>query len=1105
MLSAFRAQAIHELKPKDKSKIESLLAYGDRLLVGLSTGSLRIYRVNETSAPSDEAGENGDAPPPSPTKLKAVELLRDEEKFSKRPVQQLAIVKEANLLVSLSDTYISLHDLQTYQLVERLERTKGAICFTVTSNVVKDAETSVPSLVSRLAVGVKRKVMCWTWRDMEQEEDVAEINLEANVKSLTWVSGEARLVLGMDPGFCMLDVETQEITPVYKPASRQDTSSGELAGVRFGAVSSSGMGYMGMGSWVPKPMATGLSDGQVLLAKDVNTLFTAIDGKALEKRQVPWSLAPEAIGYSYPYLLALQQPERGHLQIRNPDTLTLLQTLNVPAASILHVPQPNISLAHAGKGFLVASDRTIWRMNALPYDRQLQELVEKQRFDEAISLLNLLEDTLIDDKSGRIREIKIQKAIAFFQQQKYRPALDLFTEAEAPPERVVALYPRSIAGELSSVPEISSQSEGEHAGEDGREDASIKPDSDTTTTTVAKEQPVTPSKGMLSRFKGGQQTRRDSDAASTRSPAPAPRDDSDNMSIRPSRTPTMKPAVPTPDKPLEGEDLKFAVRCLCSFLAQARVQIQKHLATDGTLRQDPPDLDPETGRPVFANLLPSSVSRHDAKTTDWQPALLQTAQLVDTTLFRAYMLALPSLAGPLFRLDNFCDPEVVQSSLYDHDRYGDLIDFLHGKKLHRQALEMLAKFGKGEADAEVPEGMRGPERTVVYLKQLPPELIEIILEFVRWPIEAAPEKGMQVFVADSDYAERLPREQALHFLGEIDSKLELRYLEHIINELGDQTPAFHQQLVDLYLTTLKRNPAETPSALAEREDMKAKLEHFLRKSTVYNKGATFRQLPTEDPTFYEARAIVLSAMGNHKQALSIYVFQLADYVKAEDYCNRTYVAEQLVADQQQHACLLDAGTTHEKAHRRPFEAEDSPNKPNIFATLLGLYLRPPAQSEQKRWPQALDLLSRHGARLPASSTLDLMPDDLAIASLHAYFQGRIRNATSMLREEQVVKSLANVQRLDAQRKLLLGADEVSERGGFGGRNRRVRITEEGVCRVCHKRFGASAIRVLPDGDEVVHYGCVGRRAGVDVGSGVGAGAGFGGGGRRAGVGGRGWG
>ena len=56
----------------------------------------------------------------------------------------------------------------------------------------------------------------------------------------------------------------------------------------------------------------------------------------------------------------------------------------------------------------------------------------------------------------------------------------------------------------------------------------------------------------------------------------------------------------------------------------------------------------------------------------------------------------------------------------------------------------------------------------------------------------------------------------------------------------------------------------------------------LEKSGEYNKGRVFQLLPTDDSAFYEARAIVLSKMGNHKQALSIYVFQIQDYEKAEE-------------------------------------------------------------------------------------------------------------------------------------------------------------------------------------------------------------------------------
>ena len=37
-----------------------------------------------------------------------------------------------------------------------------------------------------------------------------------------------------------------------------------------------------------------------------------------------------------------------------------------------------------------------------------------------------------------------------------------------------------------------------------------------------------------------------------------------------------------------------------------------------------------------------------------------------------------------------------------------------------------------------------------------------------------------------------------------------------------------------------------------------------------------------DPAFYEAQAVILCKMGNHKQALEIYVFKMRDYVKAEE-------------------------------------------------------------------------------------------------------------------------------------------------------------------------------------------------------------------------------
>jgi hypothetical protein len=754
-----------------------------------------------------EPNEEPQDVPPSPSKSRIVDLLREEDKFSKRPIQQLAIIKEAAVLISLSDSYVSLHDLHSYALQEKLEKTKGATLFAVTSNIVNDDDTSIVSIVSRLAVAVKRKILLWSWHDMELTGDVSEITLVAASKSLTWATG-TKLIAGLDSGFVIIDIETLEITDITKPGNLDD------AGSKFGAVSSTGMGYVGMGSWVPKPMATKLTQDELLLAKDVNTLFVSTEGKALERRQVPWPTAPEAVAYSYPFLLALQAPAKGTLEIRNPKTSSLLQSISVPNASFVHVPQPNISLAHAGKGFLVGSDRCIWRMNALKYESQIEELISQGLYDEAMSIISMLEDTLLIDKHERLREIKMLKAHALFVQRRYRDSLELYSDAVAPPKKVIALYPRSIAGDLSAI---------EESPEDVDDIESKK--------SAPNSPRATPRKtaGML---------------GSLRLRADSKKQDAETASIRTADTADTR----QPDAALEGRDLLVATNELCAFLAQTRVKLQKVIEPDGTLKGPLEPIVAGNPQPDYRKLI--VLDPEDEGNINWHEKIQEVATLVDTTLFRAYMLAKPGLAGSLFRLANHCDPKVVRDKLYDTGRYGDLIDFLHGKKLHEEALEMLQKFGQDEKNESISEVLRGPRRTVAYLQQLPPEHMNLILKFAEWPLKKEPDLGMDIFIADTENAETLPRQRVLDFLMGIGSQLATKYLEHIITELEDKTPEFHQKLIDLYLERLKLGREAKPDYGGFENDeqkleCKQKLEVFLKASDQYSRLRVLNSLPSE--------------------------------------------------------------------------------------------------------------------------------------------------------------------------------------------------------------------------------------------------------------------
>ena len=340
---------------------------------------------------------------------------------------------------------------------------------------------------------------------------------------------------------------------------------------------------------------------------------------------------------------------------------------------------------------------------------------------------------------------------------------------------------------------------------------------------------------MMGRFGVGGHKKVDSDAVSIRT-------NSAKDEPTEAGTPKKKPADLSPaDKAAADKEFKDSVRALQSFLTQCRVQIKRYIDTDGNLKEPLPT---PSGSQLEADKPPFHFFIEEASLEspiDWKAKLLEVAQLVDTTLFRAYMIANPSVAGSLFRLPNFCEPDVVQEKLYETGRYADLVDFLHGKKLHRQALELLKKFGKNEADEEVSPALQGPQRTVGYLQALPPELIDLILEYAEWPLRTDAKLGMEVFLADTENAETLPRDKVLEFLQKIDLKLAVRYLEHIIEELNDLNVDFHQRLVDLLLERLKSGDFEDDE---EKVDWMRRLQVFLKKGNAqYNRYRVFQQLP----------------------------------------------------------------------------------------------------------------------------------------------------------------------------------------------------------------------------------------------------------------------
>ena len=373
--------------------------------------------------------------------------------------------------------------------------------------------------------------------------------------------------------------------------------------------------------------------------------------------------------------------------------------------------------------------------------------------------------------------------------------MDLFIKANAPPERVIALYPAIISGEPSDQSESAADetvtktaSAGDHP--DDQKDGASEHDLVSAQDQKVKKAADTSDKSETASL-GSNGT---SEAAQSRR----------ELGIKPTAQWNALTVV-------EGKELEKATVELCSFLVGSRTRMQRFLNFDGSLKDKGPVV--IDGNDVHARdlLLPP--------TPENEQQLIQrlrgTAKIIDTTLFRGYMFARPGIAGSLFRLPNFCDANVVKDKLLESKRYVDIIDFLYGKGLHREALDLLQRLAK-EEDEELPAQLQGPERTVAYLQSLPADCLDLILEYARWPLETNGQFGIGIFLAETESAESLPRDKVLSFLKSIDPRFAVQYLEHIIWEWEEDSSEFHNELVEEYLKSLKASSGEEKAKISER-------------------------------------------------------------------------------------------------------------------------------------------------------------------------------------------------------------------------------------------------------------------------------------------------
>ncbi|KAJ7052608.1 hypothetical protein C8F01DRAFT_1170573 [Mycena amicta] len=1015
-----------------KDRIESLSVQGDRLYVGTATGSLHIYGL-------DDDGED------------SVALVESKKGLVRKSIDLIGFIKDINSLVLLSEATVTLFPLPTFAPPTPLLKAKAAFSFAIHTSIQHVAPdvppgakaTAIPTLVTQLVVGCRRKVVVYSWKDGEAQEP-KEAPLPHSARVISFLDKDTACFGYSPTEYAMFSVPTMTATDISIPLPVTAAGTGMSAFTNLGLG-----GYMTLGLGAkPKPAVLQISEAEALILKDNEGIFVGPDGSPARPASMEWPAPPEETAYVKPYVfsvlppgsIASQSPGEPSstgpsapqpttvLQIRSSISLQPTQTLSFPfnqpssntgptinSSIRILTPSPSaksplfLVTTPTDKTVAAAEGSTIWQFNLKPWGAQIDELVAAGQYSDALALLETIDAATLPDKDQRMKLVRGLNAVAQFRSAQFDTAIDTLIDLDINPAKVVALYPESVAGRLSvaqdqwislyggpahtateeasnvSTPSLSSETPTKDAEHHDKAAASSIPEALEGLAGLTASTSGT-LRGRLKGLGAFLPSLKDDDRTSTSSPKPKP-------------TQTVH------------DDLPKSLETLLRYLTDRRPKVADALSAVG--------ITPANQSHEIAFLSETSVqdlfALPNAPFTALTPEqLLRFAQIVDTALFKAYLVIRPTLLGSLCRVSNWCEVSEVEEELLARKKFPELRDLYNSKKMHRKALELLKNLGEQETDVEdklMP--------SIYYLQKLGPEHLDEIFQSSRWIFEKDGEMAFQIFTSEDV---ELPRPAVADYLESIDPSLCVRYIEFLIEDRREQSTVFHDRLAELYLkmtlAAKKRNEKDWTQHYS-------KLLKFIDTTDHYRIDRVYNMISSED--LYEARAILLGRFGRHDQALELYVYRLQDYMKAEQHCSRVYNA---------------TGATS-----------------NVYLTLLRIYLRPTANtklSTSDLLEPALGLIARHGSQLDSVATLELLPPLVStqdvgkflIKALHApVFDTRVVKNLSKARGDQVDRLLMSLQ------------------------TRRVKVTDSRICPQCHKRIGNSFIAVHSPRGEVSHYNC----------------------------------
>ncbi|XP_059611031.1 vam6/Vps39-like protein [Phlebotomus argentipes] len=410
-------------------QIECIAGYDNYVILGTKLGHLLMYLIQQND---------------SETEIKMdLQLLQYDKNFSKKPITQIEVIPEYQLLVSLTDNQINVNDISrtNFPLVFSVVKSKGASVFCLNFKRVKSL-TGETTLIVRMCVAVKRKLKFWCWRHNDNQfiEYAPDIELNDIPKSLCW--SLETICVGFKTEYVLYtltdkDPDKRDLFPTSSSRT-VDPCVTIIDGDRFALAKDEFI--------IPV-------DPQNLILQEMNKTKGSVraedfaGGEETPKviKSIAWTSPVQALVWDEPFAVALLNDT---IEIRTLDSGSTKETL---AQSFPDLLRARLLIRTQRGVIFVASLSQLWRIKMTDIPKQRHNLLQQKNFQLALQLTNISQESE-EDKKEKIHQIQTLYAFDLFANKRFRESMKEFAKLETDPCDVIRLFPDLLPQEKDKSP-----------------------------------------------------------------------------------------------------------------------------------------------------------------------------------------------------------------------------------------------------------------------------------------------------------------------------------------------------------------------------------------------------------------------------------------------------------------------------------------------------------------------------------------------------------------------------------------------------------------------------------------------------------------------------